>query len=314
MLKESEEISLLKKVEQHFGSEWIRNFYSNPVFVVSAPRSGSTLLFELLTKAPDVWSVGGESHGIFQIFPHLEAENPAFDSGRLTEAHADDETSRLFRAAFLYLLQDRKERRYINLTLPDRPRNVCFLEKTPRNSLNIPFLLKVFPNARFIFLYRDAKQNIGSIIDAWAIGKEKGTFVTFRNLPNWDRDHWCLLLPPGWRELKGKPTADIAAFQWRSANEAILDELEKLPRERWIALSYANLTAAPETEIRSLCTFSQAGFDNQLKQLVSKDLEMSESSVSPPDPNKWKRHEQGILAALPSCQAVIDRLNSLKNG
>lgn len=32
-----------------------------PVFIVSAPRSGSSMLFELLAQAPEVWTLGGES-------------------------------------------------------------------------------------------------------------------------------------------------------------------------------------------------------------------------------------------------------------
>ncbi len=311
MLKESDEITLLRKVNNHFGKKLIQQFYSNPVFIVSAPRSGSTLLFELLTKASGVWSIGGESHGVFHAFPHLTAENQQLDSGRLTEAHADEETSCLFRSGFLYLLQDKDGRRFINLPPHEQPQNICFLEKTPRNSLNIPFLLKIFPKAKFIFLYREAKQNISSIIDAWEVGEKNGTFVTFRNLPGWDRDHWCLLLPSGWQAYKGKSIAEIAAFQWRSANQAILDDLAKLPHKRWTTLNYASLTQASETEIQKLCAFAGINFDDHLKQLVSKKLPLSASTVSEPRPDKWKRHEQEILATLPYCREVIDRLGNI---
>ena len=37
-----------------------------PIIIVSPPRSGSTLLFETLSLSPDLWTVGGESHGVIE--------------------------------------------------------------------------------------------------------------------------------------------------------------------------------------------------------------------------------------------------------
>src|SRR5262249_26964354 len=44
---------------------------AKPVFIVSPPRSGSSLLFETLAKAPAVYTIGGESHAIFEGMPAL---------------------------------------------------------------------------------------------------------------------------------------------------------------------------------------------------------------------------------------------------
>ena len=44
---------------------------------------------------------------------------------------------------------------------------VRMLEKTPKNSLRVPFLARVFPEARFIYLYRDPRQVLSSMIEAW---------------------------------------------------------------------------------------------------------------------------------------------------
>ncbi|MGA9827371.1 MAG: aspartyl/asparaginyl beta-hydroxylase domain-containing protein, partial [Rhodanobacteraceae bacterium] len=43
--------------------------FDRPVFIVSPPRSGSTLLFETLARAPDLYTVGGESHGRMEKLP-----------------------------------------------------------------------------------------------------------------------------------------------------------------------------------------------------------------------------------------------------
>ncbi|MDB5480941.1 MAG: hypothetical protein JWO83_1994, partial [Caulobacteraceae bacterium] len=43
--------------------------FDRPIFIVSPPRSGSTLLFETLMKAPGLATVGGESHALMESIP-----------------------------------------------------------------------------------------------------------------------------------------------------------------------------------------------------------------------------------------------------
>ncbi len=159
--------------------------FDDPLIIVSVPRAGSTLLFEQLQRLAGFWSIAGESHAIFNAFPHLRAANTALDSGSLGESHADPRTCDQMRRCFAFLLCDYQGQRYLRLN--PRSGNVVLLEKTPRNALNIPFLLKVFPRARFVFLHREPPQNIASIIDAWHYGLQTGRFVTYRDLPGWDR-------------------------------------------------------------------------------------------------------------------------------
>src|SRR3546814_9998708 len=75
------------------------------------------------------------------------------------------------------------------------------LEKTPKNALRIPLLRKVFPDARFIYLHRDPRQVLGSMLDGW----QSGGFRMYSTLPGWQGPAWSFLLVPGWRELSGKP-------------------------------------------------------------------------------------------------------------
>ena len=101
-----------------------------------------------------------------------------------------------------------------------------FLEKTPKNALRIPFLDAAFPDAQFIFLWREPRPNIASIIEAWKAGR----WVTYRGLDE-RADPWSLLLPPDWRAMRDAPLPEIAAFQWESANRIALDDLERIDRE-----------------------------------------------------------------------------------
>lgn len=280
-----------------------------PVIIVSAPRAGSNLLFEQLSMVAGFWTIGGESHGIYRVFPHLRAENSSLDSGSLGRSHADPETLTLMRACFYCLLRNHQDIPYASMSTAVRPEHVTLLEKTPRNALNIPFLLEVFPDARFIYLHRDPRQNIASLIEAWDAGLRTGRFVTFRDLPGWDRQGWCFLLPPGWRTMIGRSLPEIAAFQWSASNDKILDSLTHLPSSRWVSVSYRELTEAPGETLTRLCQF--AGMKVPPGMTEADALPLSRTTLSPPHPDKWKRYEQAINERLPEIAGTTDRIDAL---
>ena len=277
-----------------------------PIIIVSAPRSGSNLLFEQLAGIPGFWTIGGESHAIFRAFPHLRAENPQLDSGSLGETHADAETAHLMRSCFLYLLRDARGRPYLSLPAGERPPSVCLLEKTPRNALNIPFLLKVFPDARFVYLHRQPRQAVASLIEAWTLGLQSGRFKTFQQLPDWDRPGWCFLLPPGWREMRGKSLAEIAAFQWSASNRIIIDELASLPVTRWTSVTYEALVADPQSVLTGICQFAK--LDPGQLQVRSGALPLSRTTISPPSADKWKKYETEIEALMSSLSVTTGQI------
>lgn len=300
-----------RRLSEHLPHDAIENLLRRPVFIVSAPRAGSTLLFHELARVPGFWSIGGESHGIYRAFPHLRAENQDFDSGRLTAGHASGETAVLMRACFALLLRNHKGRPYLQLPVP-RPASITLLEKTPRNSLNIPFLLRLFPEARFVFLHREARENIASIVEAWKLGLETGRFVTFRDLPGWDREAWCFLLPPGWRELVGKSLHEIAAFQWAATNDAIVSELQKLPRHQWHELSYAQLLDSPQEALNGVANF--AGLASAQSGINVPEMAISATAITAPDPEKWRVHEEKINALYSTLRHTIGRIEELRSG
>ena len=77
------------------------------------------------------------------------------------------------------------------------------LEKTPKNALRIPFIRKTYPDALFVYLYREPRDNVSSIMEAWRSGR----FVMYPDLPGWQGLPWSLLLIPGGMALLGvEPT------------------------------------------------------------------------------------------------------------
>lgn len=301
-----------RRATSAFSTTDIKAVLKDPVIIVSAPRSGSNLLFEQLARFPGFWTIGGESHAILRAFPQLRAENPEFDSGSLGEEHADPETRRLLRSCFLYLLRDHRGEPYLDRPDSRRPSTVCLLEKTPRNALNIPFLLKVFPRARFVFLHRDPRQTIASLIEAWTLGLQTGRFVTFPSLPGWDRPAWCFLLPQGWRKMRGRSLAEIAAFQWSASNTVIMEGLAPLPAERWTTLTYRAFIADPGKSLTGLSRF--AGIEAADVQLNGGALPLSRTTLTPPHPDKWKKYEHELEALWPDLSETAGKIERFCEG
>lgn len=267
--------------------------FDRPVFIVSPPRSGSTMLFETLARAPGVFTIGDESHQLIEGVPQLSPETRGFESNRLLAADATSEMADTLRRRFYEALRDREGRG------PQPGQTVRMLEKTPKNSLRVPFLTRIFPEARFIYLYRDPRQVLSSMIEAWTTGR----FRTYPQLPGWTGAPWSLLLVPGWRELIGRPLQEIVAAQWNAATRLLLDDLEAVPAERITIVRYDSLVADPAAEIRALC--AATGFDWDEPALA---LRLSKYTVSPPSADKWRRHATEIEAVLPSLAGQIARV------
>jgi hypothetical protein len=266
--------------------------FERPVFIVSPPRSGSTMLFETLARSPRVFTIGDESHQLIEGVPELSPQSRGFESNRLLAADATPALVETLRRRFYEALRDRDGRR------PPTGQPVRMLEKTPKNSLRVPFLARVFPEAHFIYLYRDPRQVLSSMIEAWTTGR----FRTYPQLPGWSGAAWSLLLVPGWRELIGRPLHEIVAAQWNAATRLLLDDLEALPVERCTIARYDALLADPTAQIRRL--HAAVGLEWDEAQV---SLRLSKYTVSPPDAEKWRRHAAEIEAVLPSLAEQIAR-------
>jgi hypothetical protein len=278
-----------------------------PVFVVCAPRAGSTLLQETLAHAAAIWTLGGEGQGVIEGIPALHPSRRGYASHRLVEDDAAPETVQTLRAGYLAELRDRRGRRWIQLPSAARPRQVCMLDKTPENVLRIPFLRAAFPDARFVLLHRDVRPNVSSILAAW----QHAGFTNIPELPGWDRGRWCFLLPPGWRSLNGSPLSDVAAMQWRKANEQALDDLDSVSRECWTSISYQELVTAPDPAIRRLCEFLDVAVDSVLADVLSRDLPLSSTTITPPSPIKWRSNADLLPSSFNYLGLVAGRLRSL---
>lgn len=266
--------------------------FERPVFIVSPPRSGSTLLFETLARASGLYTIGNESHALIEGIEALHPAQGGFDSNRLDAGMATPELADELRRRFHAVLRDRDDR-------APTQRRVRMLEKTPKNALRVPFLARIFPQARFVYLYRDPRQVLASMIEAW----NSGRFRTYPQLPGWQGPPWSMLLTPGWRALAGKPLHEIVAAQWETTTRILLDDLAALPEERRCVARYEALLDDPPGEIARLCKTLDLHWDLPPQRV----LPLARYSVTAPDPGKWRRHADAIASVLPGLQVTLER-------
>jgi hypothetical protein len=141
-----------------------------PVFLLSLPRSGSTLVQRVLTSTPEVattaepWFLLPQAYALRER--GAEAEYVQVSSARAIRGFAD----RLPRGLEDY----RSAVRDFALRLYDQAghgEGRLFLDKTPRYHLIIDELFEWFPEARFVFLWRNPLAVAASIVDTWARGR-----------------------------------------------------------------------------------------------------------------------------------------------
>lgn len=257
--------------------------FDRPIILVSTPRAGSTLLFETLQKAPHLFTPGGESHGRIERIAGLWPGERGWDSNRLTAADATPETIEALADGFYADARDRDG------TAPQGA--IRFLEKTPKNALRIPFFAAAFPDARFVYLYRDPRQTLSSMAEAWASHR----FRTYPQLPGWDGPPWSLLLVPGWRDLNGLPLLEIVAHQWARTTMIMLDDLARLPADQVSVVDHRAFLDRPQDTMARLAGRLDLPWDVALGPA----LPLAKTTVSAPGRDKWKRNAEAIESVLP---------------
>ena len=263
-----------------------------PVFIVGAPRSGTSILFSVLRSSSELAHWPGEAHEVWEADHHPALRG--WDSNVLGANDASDETANRIRRAFLLTAGARKR----------------LIDKTPRNSLRVPFIDRIFPDARYVHLVRDGRDNVNSLINAWRSPRYRTYELPERHaIPGADPRWWKFVLYPGWREDIRGPLERVCARQWVSSNENLLGAFDAIPADRCTQIRYETLVERPEDEVGRVLDFigisKEAGLLERARALNETPINV----VTPPEQGKWRRENpQEIKAILPLIRPTMERL------
>jgi LPS sulfotransferase NodH len=333
----------------------------SPVLIIGCPRSGTTLLYNLLSEVPSLWSIGHESKGIIERYHHPRTKG--WESGALDASDLTPESRAYILQAFERaaapgtfwqgvnrfrrrlrshpLWQGLKQRgrstapgSAVSSALPSqgirvlgvlaRGRNWCqpspatirLLEKTPENCLRLPFLLALWPDARILYLTREAPSNVNSLLEGW---RQPHLFPGYQvpealHIPGYRRDRWAFTLIPGWRALVSSPLEEVCAWQWIRCNEAVLAHQEgSQGLVPYLRVRYEALVADPGPVLRRIADFIDVDFDTGVLAAQAEALPRI-NVVSAPDRDKWRRqNREAIERILPLVEPTMQRLGYRPN-
>jgi len=274
-------------------------YAEKPIFIIAAPRSGSTLLFETLMRHQQLWSFGDEGHAWIEKYPNLRPVRGGVASNRLTGADLSDGLVEQLKKDMLQGMISAQGDR-----VNSDAGAIRLLEKTPKNCLRIPFIDTIYPDARYIYLYRDPKESISSIIEGWRHQR----FVTYGDV-RMVHGRWCFLRPPAWQEMINRPLNEIAAFQWKTCQDIILDDLDAIETNRWTICAFDEFLKDPKGTISRLQKFCELDSDSVLESYCSSPLPQSRYTQTAPAKGKWIQHQQVIEEVFPSLRSTINRIN-----
>lgn len=255
-----------------------------PIFIVGAPRSGTSVLFKVLMSSPGLAHWPGEAHEVWERDHHPALRG--WDSNVLQAEDLDPASAAHIRRNFYLVTGPRKR----------------LIDKTPRNSFRLSFVDALFPDARYVVLQRDGRENVNSLITAWRTKRYRTYRLPSPHAipgvpdPNW----WKFVLYPGWRRDVAGPLEVVCARQWSDSNEAILKDIAGVAADRWTTLRYEDFVARPVEEVERLAGFLGIPSDEHLGARARSVTTTPVNIVTPPEPGKWKKENPTEVASIES--------------
>jgi len=184
---------------------------------------------------------------------------------------------------------------------------IRLLDKSPEHCLRLPFLDALFPDARILFMTRDGRDNIHSLMEGW---RQPHLFPGYQTpIPvtaeGQTRGRWAFTLIPGWRALVDRPVEEICARQWVACNQAVLDYAASRDARPVLTIRYEDLVATPTAALERIARF----LDLVPEKMPVYDQPLPEVNVvTTPGGDKWRREFEAIDRVGPIIAPMMDRL------
>ena len=282
-----------------------------PIIIVGAARSGTTILKKCLSR---IDGFGAFNNEINFIWCHGNLEQ---NTDELEPYHATPNIKRFIRERFKEFAQEN---------------NVQFvIEKTCANSLRVPFVYEIFPEAKFIFIVRDGRDAIASSINCWLNPSNhtdvssKSQKIPLKKIPfyiwdslkqkinNWifEKKDYQVWGPRfnGIDEIGERfSLEEICSMQWKLSVEKAKHAFNEIPDKQVYKLHYEQLATDPENTMVSLLKYLGI-------KLSATDVREIVEEVHPHSISKWKKElsPESVEVILPIIQEVLKSENYIRS-
>jgi hypothetical protein len=222
----------------------------NPVFIVGAPRSGTSWVQRLLLSDPAV--CGGQETHFFSVFglvidsfhAHQKLGRNVGLPSYWTEAALQDEIRSLWERTVLPVIRGHSNPRVL-------------VEKTPDHAIALPAILRLIPNAKVIHVVRDSRAVVASMLAA----------------------------SRGWGSGWAPSTAAAASIMWFRYNRAALAASTRMSHGQYLRVRYEDLLLDGLAQVHRLFDFIGIEKSEQnLAELVLKNQFAAQGNLGSPIP------------------------------
>ena len=274
-------VLLRARQASHLPSLWAGGTLDRPIFIIGAPRSGTSLLYAILRTSSRLAHWPGEAHEVWEADYHPALRG--WESNALGVADVERDAAERIRRSF-FLVTGSKKR---------------LIDKTPRNALRVPFVNDVFPDAHFVYLMRDGRDNVNSLINAWRTPRYRTYEMPEPHaIPGVDPKWWKFVLYPGWRDDVRGPVELVCAKQWVASNDLALAASKDIDASRWTPIRYEDLVEEPEAEIGRLMDALDLPYEEPVKERARATKTTAINVVTPPERGKWRRENPEEITSI----------------
>lgn len=232
---------------------------TRPVFILGCGRSGTTIFGTTLSQHNNITYLNERRDLWCEAYPETDiwTDQATARNGRMHLTSEDTNN-----------LKSQKLRRLFH-TETIRTSSPVLVEKLPINNFRIQFIHSIFPDARFIHIYRNGLEVARSI----------------KNIS--DRGGWFGANEYKWKQLsdyakKNHDTAELpelcdsyyykGLLEWRLSTESAVNFLSTLPKDKYMEISYATFSGKPVDTIRRVLTHIGVSDDSSVIEFADKNI------------------------------------------
>jgi len=233
-----------------------------PIILIGAARSGTKILRDTISTHPEINKIKYDINFIWKKYSeHINHD----------ELSVEDISPKFKKFIKYYFKKNSKGKPFI-------------IEKTVSNTLRIPFLLELFPNAKFIILYRDGRDVVESVRRQWNVVppvsyqlKKMLSIPVFQVIPylfkyalniiklklNPNRSTKSHVWGVKYKGYENDMNDDLLTFcskQWIHCANAIIENQNKIPLANKLIIRYEDLVMDPKNQFQEIAEFLDLNF------------------------------------------------------
>jgi hypothetical protein len=206
------------------------------------------------------------------------------------------------------------------ITKPDEFR---FLEKTPKNSLRVSLLDRLFPDALFIWNKRHPAKNIDSLVAGWytpsklrltglpRFARASYPVAEDLHLRDYTDKWWKFALVPEWETLQSKTIGEVAAWQYYQCNRYALKDFQAIDDKRIFELNHESFVRDPLSNVRDVLEWAGLPTSQVIEQFSRSLPQVNDTRGETRDEETGLRYPEEVqrgMRSIPEFNGLSSRM------